>query len=141
MESEELFVSYEQDLITLISTINSKLHHDAREQRGDQRKAVFGRIERELEEADEIVAQMEIEVQTSSSEHTKATLRSRLKEHTSLMSSHRSSLLYEADGAIDRASNTVKKMVNRMHQQRAVTYGIIALLIFLIGYILVSKVF
>ncbi|KAK4704752.1 vesicle transport through interaction with t-SNAREs 1, partial [Phenoliferia sp. Uapishka_3] len=219
---DDLFSSYEQDLVTLILSVQSKLAVDAREQRGELRKAVWGRIERELEEADEIVAQMEIEVQTSHGD--RSSLQSRMKEHKSSMARHRAELralmttvdrddllsteskghttldmemddsvasqraahqqrllsvsdklsdgqrrledshrvaletedlgagilrdlrgqrdtlehtrdnLYEADGAIDRASNTVKKMVNRMYQQRAVTYGIIALLVFLISF-------
>ncbi|KAM0750177.1 V-snare-domain-containing protein [Meredithblackwellia eburnea MCA 4105] len=225
-----LFESYDADLTTLIDSIAAKLAGDAREQRGDKRKAVFGRIERELEESDEIVAQMEIEVQTSAG-GDKPRLQGRLKElkgsmakhrgelkslmatadrddllstssapHTSidmesddhplsasrqqqrnlltvsdklsdgqrrLEDSHRIALetgdlgagilrdlrgqretlehtrdtLYDADGAIDRASGTIKKMVNRMYQQRIVTYTIIGLLIFLIGYVIVSKLF
>ncbi|SGY16236.1 BQ5605_C012g06815 [Microbotryum silenes-dioicae] len=39
--------------------------------------------------------------------------------------------LYETDGSIDRASNTIGKMVRVMHQQKAITYAIISVLVFL----------
>lgn len=233
MDMDSLFESYDSDLSTVLSSISTKLAGDAKDQRGDPRKALFGRIERELEEADEIVAQMEIEVQTSTTED-KSTLQAKLKEskvtlarqkselrvlmstadrddllssataaaHTTmememgptgadaaasrrqserLMSvtdqlsddqrrledSHRVALetetlgagilrdlrgqrdvlehtrdhLYQADGSIDRASNTLHKMVRRMYQQRVITYTIIVLLVFLILYVAYSRLF
>lgn len=39
--------------------------------------------------------------------------------------------LYEADGSIGRASNTLQGMVRRAYQQKAITYAIIVLLVFL----------
>ncbi|SCZ93423.1 BZ3500_MvSof-1268-A1-R1_Chr6-3g08650 [Microbotryum saponariae] len=39
--------------------------------------------------------------------------------------------LYETDGSIDRASNTIGNMVRVMHQQKAITYAIIGVLVFL----------
>lgn len=55
MDMDSLFESYDSDLSTVLSSISTKLAGDAKDQRGDPRKALFGRIERELEEADEIV--------------------------------------------------------------------------------------
>ncbi|EAU84688.2 t-SNARE VTI1 [Coprinopsis cinerea okayama7 len=40
--------------------------------------------------------------------------------------------LYRADAAIDRASTTLKAMVRRMYQQKAITFAIIGVLILLI---------
>ncbi|KAI5475917.1 hypothetical protein MNV49_000690 [Pseudohyphozyma bogoriensis] len=224
--TDSLFESYESDLSTLVSSVQTKISSDAREQRGDSRKALFGRIERELEEADEI---MEIEVQTTTED--KAVLQGKLKEFKAtlqrqkvelrnlmatadrddllstssaphvtldmersdsdsgpstaqqqrmlsmtdklsdgqrrLEESHRVALetedlgagilrdlrgqrdvlehtrdhLYEADGGIDRASNTIHKMVRRMYQQRLVTYAIIVILVLLILYVLFAKIF
>ncbi|GAA5884440.1 hypothetical protein JCM6882_005253 [Rhodosporidiobolus microsporus] len=54
---------------------------------------------------------------------------------------HTRDTLYDADGSIDRASNTLKKMIRRAYQQRAVTYAIIAILCLLILYVLFSKLF
>jgi vesicle transport through interaction with t-SNAREs protein 1 len=47
--------------------------------------------------------------------------------------------LQRADIAIDRASNTLKQMVRRMYQQRAVTYSIIGVLVLLIVIIVWEK--
>ncbi|GAA5967813.1 hypothetical protein JCM21900_001779 [Sporobolomyces salmonicolor] len=231
-----VFAEYETDLEAVARSVADKLESDALTLRGDERRSVFRRVERELEEADEIIAQMEVEVQTA--HHDKAELRAKLREHKSkimrqkndlkslastadrddllaapstssshvaiemdaraespsslslsqaqaqrsqllsatdklsdgqrrLEDSHRVALeaedlgtgilrdlrgqrdvlertrdhLYEADGSIDRASNTLRKMVRRMYQQRAITYAIIAVLIFLILYVLFSKMF
>ncbi|GAA5873735.1 hypothetical protein JCM8547_005935 [Rhodosporidiobolus lusitaniae] len=219
------FGDYEQDLETVLTGVADKLQGEAVSLRGDERRSVFRRVERELEEADEIIAQMEVEVQTADRDRTelqgklrghKATVarhktelktlssgadrddllgsssrgdhisipmsdldrpespsstsasqaqRSRLLSQTDKLAqgqqrlddSHRIALeteevgtgilrdlrsqrdtlehtrntLYDADGSIDRASNTLKKMIRRAYQQRAVTYAIIAILCFL----------
>jgi vesicle transport through interaction with t-SNAREs protein 1 len=52
---------------------------------------------------------------------------------------HSRDVLVQADGSIDRASGTLKKMVWRMYQQKAVTYAIIAILVVLIGLVVWSK--
>ncbi|CEQ41408.1 SPOSA6832_03112, partial [Sporobolomyces salmonicolor] len=259
-----VFAEYETDLEAVARSVADKLEGDALTLRGGsslagsrlpaatrsrlpshERRSVFRRVERELEEADEIIAQMEVEVQTA--HRDKVELRAKLREHKSkimrqkndlkslastadrddllaapstssshvaiemddraespsslslsqaqaqrsqllsatdklsdgqrrLEDSHRVALeaedlgtgilrdlrgqrdvlertrdharsptishsLYEADGSIDRASNTLRKMVRRMYQQRAITYAIIAVLIFLILYVLFSKMF
>ncbi|GAA5905272.1 v-SNARE domain-containing protein [Sporobolomyces salmoneus] len=231
-----IFQEYATDLDSLVQGIVDKLEGSAVKLGGDERNAVFRRIERELEEADEIIAQMEVEVQTAD-HHEKASLGSKLREykakvnkqkadlkskqatadredllsrpsahtavdmtsrspspgggpntsspayaqHTRLLSatdqladgqrrleeSQRIALeteglgtgilenlrgqrdtltrtrdtLYEADGSVDRAANTIKKMVTRMHQQKAVTWAIVGVLVFLILYLLFSKLF
>ncbi|CDZ96216.1 V-SNARE [Phaffia rhodozyma] len=45
---------------------------------------------------------------------------------------HSRDVLASADTSIDRASGTLKKMIFRMYQQHFLTYGIIAILVFLI---------
>ncbi|KAJ8698189.1 t-SNARE VTI1 [Pleurotus ostreatus] len=57
-----LFDSYEQDFQQFIETIRPKLEGNA-EEPADQRKASLRRVEMELDEADEMVSQMEIEIQ------------------------------------------------------------------------------
>lgn len=52
---------------------------------------------------------------------------------------HSRDVLVQADGSIDRASGTLKKMVWRMYQQKAVTYAIIGILIALIILVVWSK--
>ncbi|ORY88791.1 vesicle transport v-snare protein vti1 [Leucosporidium creatinivorum] len=220
---DSVFSEYETDFETLTTSIAGKLAKDAREQRGEARRTLLRRIEMELEEADEIVGQMEIEVQTADREE-KPLLQGKLRQYKSALSQHKSDIktlastadrddllstststhvtiemedrsespsgvsqaqaqrsqllsatdkltdgqrrleeshrvaletedlgagilrdlrdqrdtlehtrdsLFEADGSIDRASNTLKKMVRRAYQQRAVTYGIIVILVFL----------
>ncbi|KAG6809288.1 hypothetical protein H0H92_000821 [Tricholoma furcatifolium] len=57
-----LFDSYEQDFKQFIATIGKRLEGDDNE-RGEDRKASLRRVEMELDEADEMVSQMEIEIQ------------------------------------------------------------------------------
>ncbi|THH04325.1 hypothetical protein EW145_g5602 [Phellinidium pouzarii] len=54
-----LFDSYEQDFQQIIASIRTKLDGDG----AKQRKATLRRVEMELDEADEMVSQMEIELQ------------------------------------------------------------------------------
>ncbi|KAI0350478.1 vesicle transport v-snare protein vti1 [Trametes cingulata] len=58
-----LFDSYEQDFKQIIQSIRDKLEGDAKDAQGEQRKAALRRVEMELDEADEMVSQMEIEIQ------------------------------------------------------------------------------
>ncbi|THH29329.1 hypothetical protein EUX98_g4857 [Antrodiella citrinella] len=58
-----LFDSYEQDFQQIISSIRQKLDGDTNNDGGEQRKAALRRVEMELDEADEMVSQMEIEIQ------------------------------------------------------------------------------
>ncbi|POY72430.1 hypothetical protein BMF94_4256 [Rhodotorula taiwanensis] len=223
-----VFAEYETDLQTLQASISSRLEGDAVRLRGDERQSTFRRIERELEEADEIIEQMAVEAQTA--DRDKADLQAKLRAHRNALAqrkaelktlisgadrgdllgskhvaldiedddrsgspalsqsaaqrsrllnatdkladgqrrleeSHRVALqtedvgstilrdlrgqrdvlehtrdtLYEADGSIDRASGTLRKMVRRAYQQRAITYAIIGLLVLLILYVLASK--
>ncbi|GAA6009431.1 hypothetical protein JCM11491_003554 [Sporobolomyces phaffii] len=229
-----IFQEYATDLDSLVQGIVDKLEGGAAKLRGEERNAVFRRIERELEEADEIIAQMEVEVQTADHKD-KATLQNKLRDHKAKVNKQKADLkslqasadrddllsrpsashtavdmtsrspspgaarspayaqharllsatdqltdgqrrleesqrialeteglgtgilenlrgqrdtltrtrdtLYEADGSVDRAANTIKKMVTRMQQQKAVTYAIIGVLIFLILYVLFFKIF
>jgi len=58
-----LFDSYEQDFHQIVDSIKTKLDGDGKDERGEKRKAVLRRVEMELDEADEMVSQMEIEIQ------------------------------------------------------------------------------
>ncbi|KAI0755955.1 vesicle transport v-SNARE protein N-terminus-domain-containing protein [Irpex lacteus] len=58
-----LFDSYEQDFKQIIASIREKLEGGDESERGEQRKAALRRVEMELDEADEMVSQMEIEIQ------------------------------------------------------------------------------
>ncbi|KAF8512292.1 vesicle transport v-snare protein vti1 [Hysterangium stoloniferum] len=62
-EPTTLFESYEGDFQTLVSAVKEKLEGDAKEQRGEQRKATLRRVEMELDEADEMISQMVVEIQ------------------------------------------------------------------------------
>ncbi|KAF9498458.1 vesicle transport v-snare protein vti1 [Pleurotus eryngii] len=79
-----LFDSYEQDFQQFIETIRPKLEGNAEEPAGgssaihDQRKASLRRVEMELDEADEMVSQMEIEIQ-GISQSIRAQYQSRLR--------------------------------------------------------------
>ncbi|TFK32549.1 vesicle transport v-snare protein vti1 [Crucibulum laeve] len=58
-----LFESYEQDFHHIIQSIREKLEGDGKDQRGEQRKAALRKVEIELDEADDIVSQLEVEIQ------------------------------------------------------------------------------
>ncbi|RDB22880.1 Vesicle transport through interaction with t-SNAREs 1A [Hypsizygus marmoreus] len=58
-----LFDSYEQDFQQFIVTIGKRLEGEGNDERGEERKATLRRVDMELDEADEMVSQMEIEIQ------------------------------------------------------------------------------
>lgn len=59
-----LFESYEQDFQQFIGTIGKKLEgEDHVNERAEERRATLRRVDMELDEADEMVSQMEIEIQ------------------------------------------------------------------------------
>ncbi|KIY64959.1 vesicle transport v-snare protein vti1 [Cylindrobasidium torrendii FP15055 ss-10] len=58
-----LFESYSQDYAHLINSLRTKLEGDVRSQSGEQRKATLRRAEMELDEADDIISQLELEIQ------------------------------------------------------------------------------
>ncbi|CAM0138344.1 t-SNARE VTI1 [Umbelopsis sp. WA50703] len=58
----DLFTSYEQDFGTICEAIRSKVEKQIPSQSGEQRKATVRAAEREIDEADEIIAQMEMEI-------------------------------------------------------------------------------
>ncbi|KAK0453608.1 vesicle transport v-SNARE protein N-terminus-domain-containing protein [Armillaria borealis] len=58
-----LFDSYEQDYRQLIDALRPKLEGDDKSENAEQRKATLRRAEMELDEADEMVSQMDIEIQ------------------------------------------------------------------------------
>ncbi|KAI9319053.1 t-SNARE [Dichotomocladium elegans] len=58
----DLFASYEQDFQTVSDSIRSKIDQQIPNQSGEQRKATTRAAEREIDEADEIIGQMEMEI-------------------------------------------------------------------------------
>lgn len=58
----ELFDSYASDFTQLTESITTKLDKDVASQSGEARKATLRRVEMEVEEAEEIISQMEIEI-------------------------------------------------------------------------------
>ncbi|KJA13639.1 hypothetical protein HYPSUDRAFT_209368 [Hypholoma sublateritium FD-334 SS-4] len=77
--STTLFDSYEQDFRHIISGISDKLEGNGKSQQGEQRKAALRKVELELDEADDIVSQLEIEVQ-GIPQSVKAPYAARLKQ-------------------------------------------------------------
>ncbi|KAI8384235.1 vesicle transport V-snare protein, variant [Radiomyces spectabilis] len=74
----ELFASYEQDFKSVCDSIKSKIEDQIPNQQGETRKATVRAVERELEEADEILGQMEMEIlniPTTTRTRLQATLR------------------------------------------------------------------
>lgn len=58
----ELFQGYEQDYENISKSIQAKISTHIPEQRGEERKSTVRAAERELEEAEEILGQMEMEI-------------------------------------------------------------------------------
>lgn len=59
----QLFNSYEADFQNLVAGIKDKLEGSGRNPQGEQRKATLRKVEIDLDEADDIVSQLEIEIQ------------------------------------------------------------------------------
>ncbi|ORX37722.1 t-SNARE [Kockovaella imperatae] len=57
-----LFENYDEDLKHLLSNLKSKLEGDVKLLKGEERKAALKRVTEELDEAQETVAQMEVEL-------------------------------------------------------------------------------
>ncbi|GJJ11047.1 hypothetical protein Clacol_005278 [Clathrus columnatus] len=62
-EPTALFETYESDFITLVDAVKVKLDGEAKDAQGEARKALLRRSDMELDEADEMISQMEIEIQ------------------------------------------------------------------------------
>jgi len=58
-----LFDAFEQDFRHIINSISEKLEGTGKNQLGEQRKAALRKVEVELDEADDIVSQLEVEIQ------------------------------------------------------------------------------
>jgi len=58
-----LFNNYEQDFQQIIASIRDKVEGNSQSESVEQRKTALRRVEMELDEADEMVSQMEIELQ------------------------------------------------------------------------------
>ncbi|KAH7098010.1 V-snare-domain-containing protein [Auriculariales sp. MPI-PUGE-AT-0066] len=62
MDNATLFQSYESDLKQILASAQAKLDGEAKEAKGEARKAALRRVDMELDEADEMVSQMEVEI-------------------------------------------------------------------------------
>ncbi|KAI9013381.1 t-SNARE [Phycomyces nitens] len=58
----ELFTNYEQDLKALTESIRVKINQQIPSMSGEERKAIIRAAEREIDETDEILGQMEMEI-------------------------------------------------------------------------------
>ncbi|KAJ3821213.1 vesicle transport v-snare protein vti1 [Lentinula raphanica] len=75
----DLFDAYHSDYQQLIESVRTKLDKSAQEQQGEQRKATLRRVEIELDEADDIISQLEVEIQGIPAS-TRSQYTSRLKQ-------------------------------------------------------------
>ncbi|WVQ78929.1 hypothetical protein IAT38_001021 [Cryptococcus sp. DSM 104549] len=57
-----LFETYDEDFKQLLASLKGKLDGDVKSLTGEQRKAALKRVSEEMDEAEEIVAQMEVEL-------------------------------------------------------------------------------
>ncbi|KAG1455608.1 hypothetical protein G6F56_007026 [Rhizopus delemar] len=62
MASSDLFANYEQDFTSITDSVKDKIEKHIPNQKGEERKATIRAVERELDEADEILGQMEMEI-------------------------------------------------------------------------------
>ncbi|EKM80383.1 hypothetical protein AGABI1DRAFT_113574 [Agaricus bisporus var. burnettii JB137-S8] len=87
-----LFESYEQDFLQFIEGIKDKLEGNGKNEIGEHRDATLRRVEMDLDEADEMVSQMEIEIQ-GIPQSLRTTYLSRLKSAKSSLSIYKKSLI------------------------------------------------
>ncbi|KAI9203697.1 vesicle transport v-SNARE protein N-terminus-domain-containing protein [Polychytrium aggregatum] len=64
MSGSEIFETYQKEYLTLQESISDKVKNLIPQAKPDQRKLLFNQATRELEEADEIISQMEVELQS-----------------------------------------------------------------------------
>ncbi|WWD04345.1 hypothetical protein V865_002414 [Kwoniella europaea PYCC6329] len=57
-----LFENYDEDFKQLLASLKGKLEGDVKQLKGEQRKSALKKVSEELDEAEEIVAQMEVEL-------------------------------------------------------------------------------
>ncbi|KNZ50027.1 hypothetical protein VP01_463g15 [Puccinia sorghi] len=91
MPGLELFNSYEQEFNDLVISIRNALNVDAKNSVGEQRKAILRRVERDYEEAEEILSQMDVELQ-SLDRALKPTISQKLKSFKGELSSFKSQI-------------------------------------------------
>lgn len=83
-----LFDSYEQDFLHILQEIREKLEGEAKTSIGEQRKAALRRVEIELDEADDIVSQLEVEIQ-GIPQSVKASYSTRLRQAKSELTKYK----------------------------------------------------
>ncbi|KAF9186213.1 hypothetical protein BGZ50_002595 [Haplosporangium sp. Z 11] len=158
----ELFGSYEQDYEAIKISITERLNASGN-QTGEPKKQTLRAADREIDEAAEILQQMDMELMNlpqGSRTRLQARLRGykseleRLKQTLALgagiltdLRGQREQIVYtrntllEADSNIDKSSRTLKAMARRMATNKLITASIIGVLVFLILFVLYRKIF
>ncbi|KAH9473375.1 hypothetical protein Pst134EA_000448 [Puccinia striiformis f. sp. tritici] len=85
------FSSYEQEFNDLVISIRNALNVEAKNSVGEQRKAVLRRVERDYEEAEEILSQMDVELH-SLDRALKPTISQKLKSYKAELSGFKSQI-------------------------------------------------
>ncbi|KAF9338719.1 hypothetical protein BGZ91_008093 [Linnemannia elongata] len=160
----ELFESYEQDYEAIKVSITERLNASG-SQAGEIKKQTLRAADREIDEANEILQQMEMEL-LNLPQGSKTRLQARMRAYktdlerlkqtlakslgANILSDlrgqreqiiHTRNTLLEADSSIDKASRTLKGMARRMATNKLITASIIAVLVLLILFVLYSKIF
>ncbi|ORX54274.1 V-snare-domain-containing protein [Piromyces finnis] len=82
-ESDSLiFNTYENEFNTLSSEINDTIENKLKKSVGEKKKQLLNQLERELDEADEIVSQMDVEIRSLNTT-TRIQLQPKIKEYKS----------------------------------------------------------
>ncbi|RKP11225.1 t-SNARE [Piptocephalis cylindrospora] len=117
----ELFDNYQQEFSLLVGSLGDKVRSQIPNQIGDPRKATIRAAERELEEADEIIGQMEMEI-LNLSPSLKAQLQPRLRGHSADLEALRRELkrlIARGDGKGNRDELLARTDVDSLsHDQR-----------------------
>lgn len=86
-----LFESYELEFQQITETVGKRLEEAALDDRAEEKKASFRRVDMELDEADEMVSQMEIEIQ-GIPQSIRAQYQARLRAAKATLSQHKKTL-------------------------------------------------
>jgi len=82
-ESDSLiFNTYENEFNTLSTEINDTIENKLKKSVGEKKKQILNQLERELDEADEIVSQMDVEIRSLATS-TRIQLQPRIKQYKS----------------------------------------------------------
>uniref|UniRef100_A0A1D1ZIZ3 Vesicle transport v-SNARE 12 n=1 Tax=Anthurium amnicola TaxID=1678845 RepID=A0A1D1ZIZ3_9ARAE len=83
MSNSELFESYENDFSQVTVSIGNKINNVIPSQAGEKRKTTIRAAEREIEEAEEIISQMEMEILNIQQPSSRTRLQAKTRAHKS----------------------------------------------------------